>query len=154
MEKTKDVLRLSKRIEKELEPFSKRVEVVGSIKRGEVHPGDIDIVLIPKDRKRLEEHLKTLGRFLSGGEHESTWEIKGVKVEFYYTNEEEWGAETLSYTGSKGYNIGLRLIAKRKGMKLTQHGLFNSKGKRIAGRTEREIYLHLKKKYKEPKKRI
>jgi DNA polymerase/3'-5' exonuclease PolX len=41
------------------------------------------------------------------------------------------------------------MIAKRKGLKLNNNGLFN-KGKRIAGKTEREIYAALKRPYKEP----
>ncbi|MCX6750701.1 MAG: hypothetical protein NTZ83_04545 [Candidatus Pacearchaeota archaeon] len=154
MKKGADVLRLSKRIYKELKPFCKRIEITGSIRREEKHPFDIDIVLIPKDRVKLEKFMKTKGKFIQGGEHESTWIIKGVKVELYYTNEEEWGAELLAYSSRKGAGIGLRIKARMKGFKLTQHGLFIRKtGKRIAGRTEMEIYHALGKHYKRPENR-
>jgi DNA polymerase (family 10) len=156
MEKKESVIGLSERIYKRLKPFCKRIEIAGSIRRGEKHPFDIDIVVIPKDRVELEEFMKTKlhGKFIQGGEHESTWNIEGVKVELYYTNEEEWGAELLAYSSRKGAGIGLRIKARMKGFKLTQHGLFNRKtGKKVAGRTEMEIYHALGKHYKRPENR-
>ena len=148
------VLNLSKEIEKKLKPYCKKIKIAGSIRRNISDPKDIDIVLIPKDKKNLEEFIKEKlkGAFLQGGEHESTWKIKGIKVELYYTNEEEWGAELLAYSGKKESNIGLRIIAKKKGLKLTQHGLFKG-NKKIAGKTEKEIYLKLKRPYKKPEDR-
>lgn len=146
------VTNLAVEVKEKLKPFCKRIEVAGSIRRHEENPQDIDIVLIPKDRDKLEEEMKTLGKFLQGGEKESTWKVKGVKVELYYTNEEEWGAELLAYSGKKGSNVGLRLVAKRKGFKLTQHGLFKG-NKKVAGKTEKEIYAALERPYKKPEDR-
>jgi DNA polymerase (family 10) len=156
MKKGEKVLSLAEKIKKELKPFCKKIEIAGSIRRHSENPEDIDIVLIPKDKNKLEEFFgkKFKAKFIQGGEHESTWKIKEVKVELYYTTEDEWGAELLAYSGKKGSNIGLRLIAKRKGFKLSQHGLFNSKtGKKIAGKTEKEIYEALGRKYKSPTER-
>lgn len=154
MKRSEKVKSLAEELEKKLKPFCKKIEVAGSIRRKEKNPKDIDLVLIPKDKIKLEEFLKKKGKFIQGGEYESTWNIEGIKVELYYTNEKEWGAELLAYSSKKGSGIGLRLIAKRKGMKLTQHGLFNRKTeKRIAGKTEKEIYSALGRKYKEPENR-
>lgn len=156
-EEDKDsIIKLAKNIVKTLSPFCKKIEIVGSIRRKEKHPEDIDIVLIPKNKNQIEEFVKNKlkGKFLQGGEHESTWKIKNIKVELYYTNEKEWGAELLAYSSKKGAGIGLRIIAKKKGFKLTQHGLFNRKnGKMIAGKTEKEIYSTLKRPYKKPEER-
>ena len=146
------VLSLAKRIVKSLKPYYKKVQIAGSIRREEKNPGDIDIVLIPKDKEKLENLLKKKGRFLQGGEHESTWRIEGVKVELYYTTPEEWGAELLAYSSKKGSGIGLRMVAKKLGFKLNQHGLFKGK-KRAAGKTEKDIYHALGRSYKEPKNR-
>jgi DNA polymerase (family 10) len=157
MEKKEDVIALSERICKRLKPLCKKIEIAGSIRRHEKHPYDIDIVLIPKDKEKLEEFMRTKvkAKFLQGGEHESTWKINGTKVELYYTNEEEWGAELFAYSARKGYGIGLRIKARLKGFKLTQHGLFDRKtGKKIAGRTETEIYHALGKHYKRPENRV
>jgi DNA polymerase (family 10) len=156
MTKCEKVLNLAEKIFKNIKPFCRRIEIAGSIRRKEENPKDIDIVLIPQDKNKLEYFIKSKlnGKFLQGGEHESTWKIENTQVELYYTNEEEWGAELLAYSSKKGAGIGLRIIAKRKGFKLTQHGLFNRKtGKRIAGKTEKEIYTALKRPYKKPEER-
>jgi DNA polymerase (family X) len=151
MKKGEKIISLSKKIVSQLKPYSKRIEVAGSIRRKEKNPKDIDIVLIPKNIDKLIIFLKTKGKYIQGGNHESTWKIKKVKVELYYTNEKEWGSALLAYSNKKGSNIGLRIIARIKGFKLNNHGLFNRKtGKRIAGKTEKEIYKALNRKYKEP----
>jgi len=146
------VLRLAKKVVVWLKPYCRRIEIVGSIRRKEQNPVDIDIVLIPKDKDKLKEFLSKKGKYLQGGEHESTWRIEGVKVELYYTIAEEWGASLLAYSSKTGSGIGLRMVAKRKGFKLNNHGLFKGK-KRIAGKTEREIYKALGRPWKPPEKR-
>ncbi len=154
--KENQIVNLAKYLKEILKPFCRKIEIAGSIRRHEKNPRDIDIVLIPKNKEELENFIKkeVNGKYLQGGEHESTWKIKGVKVELYYTNEEEWGAELLAYSSKKGAGIGLRIIAKRKGFKLTQHGLFErTTGKKIAGKTEKEIYAALGRPYKAPKDR-
>ena len=148
----KEVVKLYQNLIKKLKPYSKKIKIVGSIRREEKNPRDIDIVLIPKNREKLVNYMATFGKFLQGGEHESTWRINKIKVELYYTIPEEWGAELLAYSSKKGAGIGLRRIAKEKGFKLNNHGLFQGK-KRIAGKTEREIYESLGRKYKSPKER-
>ncbi len=153
MKRSEKVLQLSKKIIAYLKPYSKKIQIVGSIRRKEKNPIDIDIVLIPKDKEKLKEFLKTKGKYLQGGEHESTWKIEGIKVELYYTITEEWGAELLAYSSEKGSGIGLRKIAKEKGFKLNNHGLFDKNRKRIAGKTEQEIYHALGRKWKKAEDR-
>lgn len=146
------VLALSKKIVNYLKPFCRRIEIVGSIRRKEKNPVDIDIVLIPKNRIKLEYYLRKKGKFIQGGEQKSRWRIEGVNVELYYTISEEWGAALLAYSSKFGAGIGLRVVAKRKGFKLNQHGLFRGT-RRIAGKTETEIYHALGRPYKKPEKR-
>ena len=151
MKRGEKVIALSDRIVKQLKHFSKRIEIAGSIRRKKSDPRDIDIVLISKDKSGILKEMKKLGKFIQGGEKKSRWMIHGIQTELYYTNEEEWGATLLAYSSKKGAGIGLRIVARLKGFKLNQHGLFNRKtGKRIAGKTEREIYLALGRQYKEP----
>ncbi len=149
------VIGLSKKILEEIKPYSRRIMVVGSIRRKEKNPVDIDIVLIPKteeNKEKIEVLLRKKGRFLQGGEKRASFRIEGVKVELYYTVPEEWGAALLAYSSEFGASIGLRVVAKKKGFKLNQHGLFR-KGKRIAGKTEEEIYHALGRPWKSPEKR-
>ena len=145
------VINLSKKIYSGLKPLSKRIIIAGSIRRKNPKPIDIDIMLIPKSTQKIIEYLKTKGKFMQGGEKRSTFKIQGVKVEIYYTTAKNWGASLMSYTGPPGSNIGLRIIARKKGYLLNQYGLFNRKNKRfIVGTTEKSIYKALGKKYKSP----
>ena len=146
------VLRLADKILKWIKPYCFRVKIVGSICRREKNPVDIDIVCIPKNKKKLENFLLLKGKKIQGGLHEATFKIKGVKVELYYTVPEEWGAELLAYSSEKGAEIGLRIIAKKKGFKLSQHGLFKGNSS-VAGKTEKEIYSKLGRKWKTAERR-
>ncbi len=148
------VLSLSKKVVRWLKPYSKKIEVVGSIRRKEKKPIDIDIVLIPKNKEKLEEFMRKKGKFMQGGGKKSRWKVKGVKVELYYTTPESWGATLIAYSSKFGAGIGLRVVARKKGFKLNQYGLFKRKTKkRIAGKTERGIYKALGRPWKPPEKR-
>lgn len=147
------VIKLSEKIASQLKPFSKRIKIVGSIRRKEKNPVDIDIVLVPKNKEKIKELLFKEGKVVENGEKQFSVRIKGVKVELYFTSSDDWGAALMSYTGPLGYAIGLRIKAKKRGLKLNQYGLFKN-NKKIAGKTEREIYNALGKKYKLPKDRV
>ena len=148
---------LSVKVVRLIKPYCRRIEIAGSIRRGESNPHDIDIVLIPKSsvsKERLEKLLESKGKKMLGGEKKAYFRIEGIEVELYYTVPEEWGATLLAYSSRRGSGIGLRIIARLKGFKLSQHGLFIRKtGKRIAGKTEKEIYSALGRPYKSPEKR-
>ena len=145
-------MKLAKKLEKQLKPYSRRIIIAGSIRRKEKNPRDIDIVLIPKNKEKLAEFMKKKARFVEGGDFKTVWRIKGVNIELYYTISEEWGAQLLAYSSKKGSEIGLRVIAKKKGFTLNNHGLFKGK-KSVAGKTEREIYHALGRSWKLPENR-
>lgn len=149
------VINLSKKIVFWIKPYCKKIEVVGSIRRKEKNPVDIDIVLIPKDeesKEKIEEVLEKRGNRMLGGEKKAYFKIAGVEVEIYYTIPEEWGATLLAYSSRFGAGIGLRVVARGKGFKLNQHGLFRH-GKMVAGKTEEEICHALGRPWKSPEKR-
>ena len=146
------VIRLSKKIYSGLKPFCEKIKIAGSIRREEKNPVDIDIVLIPKNKQKIIDYIKIYGKYLQGGDKRVSFKINGIKAELYFTNPKSWGATPLSYSSNTGSSIGLRMFAKRKGYKLNQYGLFKDK-KYIVGKTEREIYEALGKKYKSPRLR-
>ena len=146
---------LAEKIVREIRPYARRIEVVGSIRRKEENPVDIDVVLIPKNegsKDKIEVIMEKRGKRILGGEKKAYFKIEGVEVELYYTLPEEWGAALLAYSSRFGAGIGLRVVAKKKGFKLNQHGLFRN-GKRVAGKTESEIYHALGRPWKPPEKR-
>ncbi len=149
------VLKLADKIVAWISPYCKRIMIVGSIRRKEKNPIDIDIVLIPKNEEskdKIENLMEKKGSRVLGGEKKAYFKIQGVEVELYYTVPEEWGAALLAYSSKVGSGIGLRVVAKRKGFKLNQHGLWKG-NKRVAGKTEEEIYNALGRSYKEPEER-
>ena len=149
------VLNLSNKIVKSLKPYCKKIQIVGSIRRKEKNPVDVDITLIPKNnesKKKIENNLRNKGRFVQGGEKRATFRIKGVKIELYYTTEDSWGATLLAYSSRFGAGIGLRIVARKKGFKLNQYWLFRG-NKKVAGKTEEEIYHALGREWKSPELR-
>lgn len=137
-----------------LEPYSERVEVVGSVRRQKPSPNDIDIVLIPKvDMRSVIPELFTDVKL--NGPKLAHFTYKGIQVDLYYAAEETWGTLLLIRTGPKQSNIDLCTRARNKGWKLyaSGDGLFDSGGTRIAGDTEESIFRALGLGYIPPERR-
>lgn len=149
-----DVIALSKSVKSKLMPYSKRIDVVGSIRRGVKDPVDIDIVVIPRDKEIIVRKLGEIGKIEVKGDKMVQTRVNGVDTDIYFATESDYGAQLMTRTGPWQGNLGNRTLAKNKGMLLNQYGLFDKKtGKKIASRTEKEIYEALGKKYKDPELR-
>lgn len=149
-----EVIAHAQEMVRQIRPYAKRVEIAGSIRRKKENPVDVDIVVIPRDKEKIRQ--KIVGQatkvYGSGGEKVSA-RVHGVKTEVVFAKPENWGAQLLYATGSGGHNIGLRQIAKKKGLLLNQNGVFRG-SRLIAGRTERGIYRALgRPRFKQPEER-
>jgi len=147
-----EIIRTIKRVGAE------KVDVAGSIRRRKATVRDIDILAMSKDPKKIINtftRMKNVKRIVAKGPTKSTILLKNnVQADLRIVPKESYGAALLYFTGSKNYNIKLREIAIKKGYKLNEYGLFDRKtNKKIAGKTEQEIYKKLGLKYIEPKKR-
>ncbi len=135
-----------------------QVKIAGSLRRKRATIGDVDLLGISKNPKRVMEVFvkfpdvrKILGR---GKTKSSVLLTSGLQVDLRIVTAESFGAALLYFTGSKNHNIELRKIAIRKGWKLNEYGLFLiSDGRKIAGKTEKEIYEKLGVKFLSPEKR-
>lgn len=151
--KPKEVLKLGKQIKKRLKPLTNRIDLAGSIRRKTGNYIDIDVVAIPKDKERIKKSLRKMGKPIQEGNKKIGYNIKNVKTEVYFATPKDYGANLLFATGSGGHNIGLRKIAKEKGMKLNQYGLWKN-NKLIASKSEKGIYKALgRPKFKQPEER-
>jgi len=147
-----DALNLSRYIESELRKLKevKIIETVGSIRRRKPTVGDIDILITADDKYRMKimEHFASLPEvkevLVKGPKKTSviiqTENIK-TQVDLRVFEDDEIGAALQYFTGSKQHNVHLRLIAKEKGLKINEYGVYKvDTNEKIAGETEESVY--------------
>ncbi len=150
--------KIANAVVKKLEPYCKKIVVVGSIRRRCPSVNDIDIVLLPSDPWNLHQEILNLSRPFkpkASGAKIMRIEVSSTQVDIYFADEATWATLLLIRTGSAENNIRLCSIAKKKGWHLAASGdgLFDEKGKRIAGESEESIYEALDLKYQKPEER-
>ena len=123
------------------------ISVAGSIRRMKETIGDIDILVSAKKEhwKEIHEHFvkySEITEVLAKGETKSSVVLKsGRQVDLRTVEPESWGAALQYFTGSKQHNIRIRDIAKEKGLKVNEYGIFKADTEeRLGGRTEEEVY--------------
>lgn len=145
---------VANRIKKGILPFSRRVEIAGSLRRKKKYVNDIDIVAIPKNKDAIRDYFRNKGKIVRSGEDILSAEVNDIPVDIFFTSPKSYGAAMYYATGSGLANVGRRTFARNKGFLLNQRGLFDRKtGKYIAGKTEKEIMKILGREYKRPEDR-
>lgn len=143
-------------------PGVQLAELAGSIRRKKETIGDIDIIIIaePGKRKSLVNRfiaLPQVAKVLAKGIKKASVLLSkdNIQVDIRIVEPFEYGSAMLYFTGSKEHNIKLRTIARNRGFKINEYGLFDLvSGKRLAGSTEEEIYHCLRLSYIPPEKRL
>ncbi len=124
----------------------KRLEVVGSFRRRKETIGDLDILIVSKNPKKVMDFFAKIDKpikVLAKGPSKSSVKLSsGLQVDLRVFNESEYGAAMMYFTGSKDHNIALRKLAMSKKLKLSEYGLFKGE-KSVAGKTEEEVYKKL-----------
>src|SRR6266481_2160289 len=138
------------------------VTPAGSLRRGKETVGDLDLLvtLAPGHTKQKEvdaiaEHILKfpgIDQTLAHGENKVSFTLQdGLQVDVRLLEKENFGAALLYFTGSKEHNVSLRGRANDMGYTLNEYALATLKGeRRVAGRTEEEIYSKLKLDYIPP----
>ena len=126
----------------------RRCAFAGSLRRMRETIGDIDLLVASEDPDAVMEaftHLPYVDRVLARGETKSSvLTTKGLQVDLRVVEPAVWGAALQYFTGSKAHNVRVREMAVRKGLKLSEYGLFRARsGKLIVAETEEEVYEHL-----------
>ena len=127
----------------------RRIHYAGSLRRMKDTVGDIDILAISAAPKKVMDAFVSLPMvqlILAKGETKSSVMTRqGIQVDVRVVAPEAFGAALAYFTGSKAHNIRLREMARKKGLKISEYGVFQERtGKRIAGKEEEEIYEVLK----------
>jgi DNA polymerase (family 10) len=136
-------------------PYVRRAEICGSIRRGVELVHDCDIVAVAYHETAAAaamEALAGMGEKIRAGKKLSSVYVDGVQVDLWLVPDESWGAALMFATGSPALNIRQRQLARRRGLVLSQYGLFHD-GHAIAGATEQEVYAALGLAYLEPAER-
>lgn len=124
-------------------PGVKRVAVAGSFRRRCDRIGDIDLLVTVRRAADVLERFarhEDVERVLSQGGTRATVLLRsGLQVDVRAVPEVSYGAALHYFTGSRAHNIAVRRLAVRRGLKINEYGVFRGE-KRIAGRSEREVY--------------
>lgn len=128
----------------------------GSLRRMKETIGDIDILAEsrhPEDLMELFVSLPAVKEVIAKGKTKSSVILEnGVNADLRIVKEESFGSASHYFTGSKQHNIKIRKIAISKGLKVSEYGVFKG-SKKIAGRTEEELFKALGMQYIPPELR-
>lgn len=152
------ILPVVKNIEETLKKISgiSQVTAAGSVRRMQETIGDIDILATAKNPQQVMDAfiaLPDVETVFGKGDTKTNVRLKnGINADARVLDPKSYGSALQYFTGDKNHNIKLRIIAEKKGYKLNEYGLFKGE-KRVAGKTEEEIYKKLGMDYIEPELR-
>ena len=144
-----DALDLAEEVVKKLK--AKRIMICGSIRRMYETIGDIDILAVG-DKSIIDDFCKLADRILAKGEGKASIIIGDRQADLRVVPKDDFWSGVHYFTGSKDHSVELRKIAIKKGMKLSEYGLFKNEEK-IGGKSEEEIYQKLGMQYIPPELR-
>lgn len=137
----------------------KQLELAGSYRRGRETIGDLDVLVESSDIEAVMDHFATFGGIeavLGRGETKMSVRLgNSLQIDVRVVPAESFGAALQYFTGSKAHNVVLRGMAKDRGLKINEYGVFRveegekKKGREIpaeqyiAGRTEEDVYATL-----------
>jgi DNA polymerase (family 10) len=135
-------------------PGVEKVTPAGSLRRGRETVGDLDLLVTgkccdsePQRNKVIERILSFPGimEVLAKGENKVSFKLRsGMQVDVRLLPPDSFGAALQYFTGSKNHNVQLRQRALKQGYTLNEYGLVRMEdNKRVAGKTEEEIYKKL-----------
>ena len=134
----------------------KNMEIAGSYRRRKETVGDLDILVSAAKSSDIMKRFvgyEDVEKILAEGSTKSAVILKsGLQVDLRVIENESYGAALMYFTGSKAHNVKLRTLAIKKKFKLNEYGLFRG-DKRMAGKTEEDMYARLGMKYIEPELR-
>lgn len=121
----------------------RQVTVAGSFRRRRETVGDLDVLVSATRGSPVMERFVAydqVAEVVSQGSTRSTLRLRsGLQVDLRVIPAVSYGAALQYFTGSKAHNIAIRTRAVKRGLKINEYGV-HREDKRIAGRTEEEVY--------------
>ena len=120
-----------------------RAAIAGSLRRRKETIGDLDFLVVSAKPAPVMKAFVSMPEVVQvhakGGTKAMVRLAIGIDADLRVVEAESFGAALAYFTGSKDHNVALRRIAQEDGLKLSEYGLFRG-ARRIAGRTEEEVY--------------
>ncbi len=131
------------------------IEVAGSYRRRKDTVRDIDLLIISAQPSAVTDHFVAypdVRKVQSSGDTRSSVVLSsGLQVDLRVVPPESYGAALVYFTGSKEHNVKLRTRAVRRGLRISEYGVFRGgeeaedssdpwAGEFVAGRDEAEVY--------------
>ncbi len=125
-----------------------RMEWAGSYRRGRETVGDLDLLIVAEDRDLAMDHFEAYAErsstILRGDTKISIRVGKAFQVDMRVVDENQFGAALQYFTGSQAHNIHTRRLAKERGLKINEYGVFSQEDDRqVAGATEEDVYASI-----------
>lgn len=138
------VMRIIERLRKN--PKVKEIQAAGSLRRMKETVGDIDILATGIDGAEIIKSFVAMPgvtQILASGSTKGSVRLEeGVQADLRVVSEDEYGSALQYFTGSKEHNVHLRELAKKRGYKISEYGIFEGE-KKLGGRQESDIYRKL-----------
>jgi DNA polymerase (family 10) len=122
-----------------------RIEVAGSLRRLRETVKDVDILVTSTQPTRVIGTLVSLPsvtEILARGDTKASVRHQdGLQIDLRVVEPAAFGAALQYFTGSRDHNVRLRELARRRGLSISEYGVFEERsGARVAGATEEEVY--------------
>lgn len=134
----------------------KQIDVAGSYRRRKETVGDLDVLVTCKRdapvADRFVEYEQVREVVSHGGTRSTVILRSGLQVDLRVVPQTSYGAAMHYFTGSKAHNIAVRKLGVKRGLKINEYGVFRN-DKRVAGRTEAEVFKQVGLPFIEPELR-
>jgi DNA polymerase (family 10) len=134
----------------------KDIAAAGSYRRRKETVGDLDILVTHKKDSDVMDHFtkyEDVEKVVSKGKTKSTIMLRSnFQVDLRAVAQVSYGAALHYFTGSKAHNIAIRKLGLKKDLKVNEYGVFKG-DRRVAGKTEEEVYKKVGLPYIEPELR-
>ena len=122
-----------------------RIEAAGSLRRLREAVRDIDLLVTSTEPARVIAtltHLPSVVEVVARGDTKASVRHQdGLQVDLRVVEPAAFGAALQYFTGSKDHNVRLREMARRRGLTISEYGVFDARtGARVAGATEEDVY--------------